>query len=789
MRFAAVAIVCLALVVSVPAQSPPTTAPAEDALVLDSLLRSAANLYYSPDASARAARLAVIAEWVARLKSRDVRAQELLLDINYSQSRLAEATAAARAIHDAEPNCYAAALRWLRLKLAGMDRADERADFLKKLLDTPSLPTDFRSEAATELARLLAAQGAQGDALAVLKQALDLNPLNHAALISQLDLAEHAVPEYRLKILLALLKGNPRAISVLLEMGNLLGMVGLHEQALRMFQHAWTIAQNGRDLADAPDGFAAQYLSALLDAGQPAKGVELFEPLVQKHRQVGELDALLLEAYRDTEAKRSKTDLLLRKLETYYSGELTARKLAAEDKPAEAPIQAAAANAAIRAAWFYLLSKDDASAALKAAEDAQKFARDNIPLRDAAQLCLLGAQLRDGDGKALRQLLDLMETQPLAAACVATYFYKDRKFDQVRKAVLAGMNGPRKNLAYRRLAALAKKIDVPIPAVPEAEEIAKTFGAVDPHIFQIAAAPEQAVKIELTALPESPDPCQPILIQATLTNQGTEPFGVGDWGLVSDRLALVVTVEGQGGQTFTSLPLLTWPAPRQLAPREKVVGKVRVDVGPLAVYLMRHPLGEIDLRVEAIPSPVEVEKGYQTDLPTVVVQPLKIRRWGLIRQTSNTVLPTAQDYNRSVRDVETALGSRELAVRAQAARQVGSLIAWMRDCQTGAQRAPATIEGSLDEKVLLGLLGKALADSSVLVRSEAVASLQYADLNPPILNQLGAVIEDPSPLVRFRIAELLGLSRNQGNDRLLNLYATDTDKLVETMAKAFLEKD
>ena len=50
---------------------------------------------------------------------------------------------------------------------------------------------------------------------------------------------------------------------------------------------------------------------------------------------------------------------------------------------------------------------------------------------------------------------------------------------------------------------------------------------------------------------------------------------------------------------------------------------------------------------------------------------------------------------------------------------------------------------------------------------------------------LGPSISDPSALVRLRVAELMGSSRMQVNQPVLDNFAQDGDDLVRAMADAF----
>ncbi len=67
---------------------------------------------------------------------------------------------------------------------------------------------------------------------------------------------------------------------------------------------------------------------------------------------------------------------------------------------------------------------------------------------------------------------------------------------------------------------------------------------------------------------------------------------------------------------------------------------------------------------------------------------------------------------------------------------------------------------------------------------EMLTALEHVDLDASILMLLPPVIEDPDPLVRFRIAELLGNTDPTGNEKVLAHLSSDADELVRRVAGA-----
>src|SRR6056297_498038 len=134
-RISAVLTVLLATLPAARAQqaTAPADRPAEsqEVLAAQSLRHSAESLLHAPkDTPARAARLVALAEYAAALDGADARNQALLADIYEVQDNISAAARATEVAYSARPGDYSLGLRWMRLRLATLDDAETRLDFL-----------------------------------------------------------------------------------------------------------------------------------------------------------------------------------------------------------------------------------------------------------------------------------------------------------------------------------------------------------------------------------------------------------------------------------------------------------------------------------------------------------------------------------------------------------------------------------------------------------------------------------------------------------------------------------
>ncbi len=752
-----------------PASRPAPAVSEADRLAADSLCRDAVHPGLLAEAPARVARRRAALEFAARLAPDQPETWHLLADACRAGRDFAREADALDRCLALDPADHATGLRWLLLRQETLHTAEDRIAFLKSVLARPNVTPALQAEALIAMAPRLLGQGHRDRADDALDQALRLVPGHPAALHLRAEFAQPPAPGAELAWMLADVADNPGDVPVLRGIGDRLHALGLHDEAILMFQAAWRASR----AAAAPSALAAEGLAdAMLDAGQADKAVAVLTAAMETFPAADGLKFKLVEAHRLANTGQAE--------------EFLSRIAPDEAPPATRP--AASSDVAGRLAWFYLNVKPDAKLALKYARQAQSGAIAATPaeLHDLAVL-LGAARLASGEpAEGVRLLRPLAEEDIFAAAYLARQDYAAGDAEAGRKSLLAGLALGRGGWAFRRLRDLAAAHKVALPPMPGAEAARALLRRFDPRCLEPAQAPQRFIAVTLTGPAAPPAPGEPLVVAATLTNIGEVPIRLGPRGLLRPTLALRATVEGHT-PPVTDLPVARWPAPRELAPGAPVATRVRLDVGSLRRLLVQRPLDEFRITVEGLLAPAAEGEALISELPAVPVRPVRITRASLLARAATGQADLPRAYAESLGRIARDLRQGDLPARCRAARQVASLLAFARDIERRRIAPPPPLAGQIDRNVLLRLLIEALKDRSPAVRAEAVAALRDVDLDDDILKCLAPAITDASPLVRFRAAELIGASDSPGKEMVLRHLCRDGEHdLVRAMAGAFL---
>ncbi|MCK4601447.1 MAG: hypothetical protein KAU28_03205, partial [Phycisphaerae bacterium] len=625
-------------------------------------------------------------------------------------------------------------------------------------------------------ANLFARQGFRDKAIETFDLALKLDPHNGDFLAGRLALLKKPTPIDHAEALVGLLRNSPRDIYIARDLGSLLDSLGLYDQALKFFDYAWQLDQRQDDLGNSRYLFLVQYLNAMLNAGQFEQAVEKFQPMLKLFNDGVDLRSLLLEAYRKLDDEE-KAEQLAIELDKLYEPKV--------------PTSGISKLYSIGLAQFHLSDRPNPKALVYARIAAKYDPYDPVVKR------LLGtALLRFGTDEEVLQgeelLRKLLEKDAYAAAFLAEYYYANGNEQGGKKAVEAGMAFPRTGPEYRRLAALAGKHNVPIGPAKDSDGVRQVVSGLDERYLQMGLEPEKFIKAQIQAVRNPLPPGVGIGVEAILKNIGPidVPIGRQGRGLLNPKLSLFAQIADGQEKKLANLPPVTWPAPRCLRPGQSVSTTIRLDVGELALLLMQRPLEKVSVKVSGLLDPGQRGEKIRSELPTVSIEPTTITRADLLGKFNrNNPEHWKKAYQLSQGFIVRDLKRGKLTQRMRAARQIASLLALARQVEKKNAKLPTQLQDVFSKAVLIRMMVEMLKDPSDVVRAEMIASLGYVDLDKSIIQFLGGpLIEDPSPLVRMRLVELLGASGVPGQKTMVDYFAADGDNLVRLMASAFRDE-
>jgi hypothetical protein len=299
----------------------------------------------------------------------------------------------------------------------------------------------------------------------------------------------------------------------------------------------------------------------------------------------------------------------------------------------------------------------------------------------------------------------------------------------------------------------------------------------------MAQSPEDFIAVKMTPTKDEYAPGDRIQLEATLTNNSNMDIPLGPAGLFNPAMSLQVNLDS--GQEFLSLPMVVWPAQRYLKAGETLSTTVRLDVGDLEAFLVRHPLDVFKIKVSGIVDPVIKSTGATSMLPTYRVPNVTFRRGDLLVEFDRQKGDWEKNYDLTLGYIVKDLKEGELRDRMAAARKIGSLLTLVAEVRAGRAELPKPLAQKVTQPVLLTMLKFTLQDSSPLVRAEMLSALDYCRVDGRVLALIKPLYDDKSELVRVRLVELLGLAGQLEKKELADHFAADPNPWVKQMAAVF----
>ncbi|MFP4105308.1 MAG: HEAT repeat domain-containing protein [Phycisphaerae bacterium] len=764
---------------SVVAQSTKSAVSPAEQIAAESLRHSATNLLLSKNKeTGRAGRLLSLIMLADKLDPDDYETRELMRIVLATGDERDKRIANLHRMLVKKPDDHPLGMLWLELSDSKPETAEKRIDLLSSVVDDRKVPDSVRAEAAVRWANLLEQQAKDDQAATIYKRALKLDPHHPGALEGRLTLKESPTKLDRLDMLIGVLKGNPHAAQAGQDLGVLLGELSRHEDAVDVLGYLWKLDEQNPMTEQRNDDLAVLYFNALLDAGLSKKATEVFLPKSGEAVSRWAVRSLLIEAYRDLDNEQTIESIL----DLMEDGVASLKTAAAKD-PAKALVLA----------WHYLLDRQKPATAMTYA----KMALKQEPEDDAYRLVYAATQVEAGNEETVKKgrktLTQLCEEDVYAAAFLARSYLRTDETEAARKCIAQGFELTRRGRAFRMLRESARELNYEIATLEQRQAAANRLkvAELEKTVFNVGLNPGKHLKLSFRPLQKQYVVGQPIEVEVKLENTSDVPVPLGSWGVMSPVVNLIAEIPPnrkihKDTLTYASLPVVTFPAPKYLRPGLSIKRTVRVDSGPLDDELNRRPMDEITISLRGLVDPIQKDREFISRTPDITAVPLKITRTDILGEIPGEKAAAWESAMKSsMRQMLQDLSAKDPRTRVLAARQIAALTATYYASAERSIYLPEMLRGRLPSTMVLALLREALRSKSPVVRAETLAALRSLAVTPGTVPLLRTLVEDKSPLVRFRMAELAGMARNRSLQSVLERYREDSDPDVRRMAKAF----
>ena len=749
--------------------------PTGQQLAGQGLADSAMALYYKPASPASAERLVALARFAHKL-SPDARTGWLMAFIARSQGDQAARAEALKSIIDSSEHDYANTVLWLGLVLGQASNAEQKLALLETTIGDEKVPTTVKSFALAKKARLLIDQGQPGLAKLAVKKALKFYSFNsEALLIQRIELGQTFSKVDIARNRLAGIPGDLLSEKPAWQLAGWLSEIGLHSESLLFYKYAGVMSYRREAPAEEGLALAIDFVNATIDAEKYITAIKMAGSLLNDFNGNIELACLAIEASKaagESElANKTMTQMDEQFQKLSASGELDAEQT-------------------LLAAHYYLVIRDDPAAALAImGSDITGRAADDLSVQRIIGAAEIVSDDPDEASAGRARLGKIMDRDVYSTALVARYEWAKGNNPAARQAIALGLESPRTGPAYRMLKSVARAANIQVENLPGIVKVRQEIESFDGQILSAGMAMGNFLSLTFQPTSEVVSYCEPIEIEVVLSNTGEIAFplvGPGG-GLIQPKVILSAEVKGRTIQKYENFIKVPLSAPLYLEPGQSISVKTRIDLGPMADYLNNNPFNDLKLTINGYIGHVEIDSDDRiiSAMSSLPARPAAIVRQGLF---STFGLDSKQDlagtYQKALGYIVRDIQKGQLSQRQRAARQVGSLLAIARRPRRERYSVPRSVSAVIDELVLVRMLQEVLKDSSPLVRAEMLAALNGVSVNDVILRELGPAIEDPDPLVRFRLAEMIGLSGSSGRKALLTYFVQDGDEMVRQMARA-----
>ena len=598
---------------------------------------------------------AALLQAASKMNPRDPRFPRLLIEARLKVGDRDGAIAALTAYRKIDPADRVAQIQLIDLYAEQMQTADARLEYLRDLLARESIPTEVRSHVAAACVPLLL-ERSEEDAAAMVRQALDLFPLNPKALRLQYELLPpDASPAQRAAVLTAMLRSNPAQPDVVTEVANVMAGAGLGKDSLEWYSIALRLYP--RSGLPYPTGFVADAGTQLLTSGQSQPLDALLAAYLQA--RPGDADAWFLRLTKE-KARAQKLDRKLideawnglsgnlAEVCTAISGSTNPEPAPAAAPPAPgaaaAPRTPAAPGAAGPTSRPTATAPDAMAAArrVKAGESPDLQPALVAALSDLAWLELFFAEDADAAANwvgALRELLpadsvtltrldgwlDLVagrseqagaklrpiaDGDPLAAVGMVRLASKDAGGEaEAAERVKHLLSTYRTGLAGAMVWSALHDRGIKPPEHPGADDLRAELDKFPRDWMQILEKPDAYYDVTADVVKVAHRFHEPMIGRITIRNKTDYDLTIGTDGILRPDLWLDAKITGLVNKSFPGVAYDRIARQVVLKGRDYSVQDVRIDQGALADALEQNPSASAQVNASVLLNPAPTSSG------------------------------------------------------------------------------------------------------------------------------------------------------------------------------------
>ncbi len=693
---------------------------------------------------------------------------------------------------------HVAQIEYIDLVVERLATVDEKLNYLRVLVPHDAISPPVRSAAAWRCAVLLSEKKLMDEAGEMVKKALELNPVNPAALLWQLKqaMANGSAPD-RFNAALGLMRANPADPDLIIQIARELAGAGLVKDSITWYHHAGTVWGRARQVA--PLEIIIEVASQMFLDDQQQQAAPLLDQIIQ--HQPENYPALVLRLLmeksgnnreaaeklrvqarnaliNDVAVVRGKMGVREATTRPVNEGSLPNPDLGNDIDRLKQLDDAALRDAYLQAvgnlAWFELYFSGATGEAerllgviraLSNPDDAQSKAF--IARMEGWLFYLQGGKV----GEATVKLSAAAERDPLAAlGLVRIYAMDDKPKARFEAAKLlarhpAGFIG---GMIYHDVRDLNVKV-IPNEKAPPMQEALAKFPR---DWMRVVDAPQQFYLIRGEPLKVSAPYGEPLWIRLTIQNISDHDLTIGDDALIKPGLWFDAQLTGLATRQMSGVAFERITERVVLRPKETISKTVRIDQGALAQLLNQNPIPPIAMSVSVRTNPqimrdgvISGPGGFTHDLP---------------RRMERAAFPFSEaSVGRMAAMTQSGDGQEKLRAM--------ELLITMGVTLIGQKEATAEMRAR--GGALIDVVGKARTDGDANVRGWA--GFLYAFTAPEEQRAPNALrmLQDEAWQPRLLgLAALQGLPKERRDQLTKEVMEKDSMQLVREFAKASLEK-